>query len=124
MKRLPASKLLRPLRAFPAVGLLGRRQIGKTNLAKAVATNANDLHPDLNSPDDLKKLTNAQGHLASKRGRLVVLDEARRTSRLFQVPHAVFREGIELREPTGQLPPPGSAPNELPRQMANELATL
>ena len=50
IERLLANELTRLMRTFPAVGLLGRRQIGKTTLAKAIAADANDLYLERDVP--------------------------------------------------------------------------
>ena len=78
IERLLANELTRLMRTFPAVGLLGSRQIGKTTLAKAIAADANALYLDLENPADLEKLTDPRGYLQSRHGRLVVLDEVQR----------------------------------------------
>lgn len=75
------------MRLFPAVALLGPRQVGKTTLARAFAeTNEarercpakKGLYLDLENPVDREKLADAPGYLATKRDHLVVLDEIHR----------------------------------------------
>ncbi|MCY4212879.1 MAG: ATP-binding protein [Gammaproteobacteria bacterium] len=122
IERLLASKLMRLLQTFPAVGLLGPRQVGKTTLAQAMATSANSLYLDLENPADLEKLANARGYLESRRGRLVVLDEVQRAPGLFQILRGVIDERIQLGEPAGQFLLLGSASNELLRQSGESLA--
>ena len=122
IERLLANELTRLMRTFPAVGLLGPRQIGKTTLAKAIAADANALYLDLENPADLEKLTDPRGYLQSRHGRLVVLDEVQRVPGLFQVLRGVIDERIELGEPTGQFLLLGSASNELLRQSGESLA--
>ncbi|MCY4343792.1 MAG: ATP-binding protein [Gammaproteobacteria bacterium] len=122
IERLLASKLMRLLQTFPAVGLLGPRQVGKTTLAQAMATSANSLYLDLENPADLEKLANARGYLESRRRRLVVLDEVQRAPGLFQILRGVIDERIQLGEPAGQFLLLGSASNELLRQSGESLA--
>jgi predicted AAA+ superfamily ATPase len=68
------------LRQFPAVALLGPRQVGKTTLARAIAAARDSLYLDLENPVDLEKLADAGGYLGAQRGRLTVLDEVQRAS--------------------------------------------
>jgi hypothetical protein len=74
----------RLLRAFPAVALLGARQVGKTTLARAVA---GGLGPrvrlfDLESDRDLRLLEEPEPILSGLRG-LVVIDEVQRLPSIF-----------------------------------------
>ena len=49
------------LRQFPAVALLGPRQVGKTTLARMAASAVDSLYLDLENPVDLEKLADACG---------------------------------------------------------------
>ncbi|MFO7765402.1 MAG: AAA family ATPase [Pelovirga sp.] len=42
---------------YPAVALLGARQVGKTTLARFFAQNHNSVYLDLEAPEDLLKLS-------------------------------------------------------------------
>jgi len=68
------------LRQFPAVALLGPRQVGKTTLARQLRFEKSDSldYLDLENPVDLEKLEDARGYLQSRHGRLVVVDEVQR----------------------------------------------
>ena len=58
------------------MGILGPRQVGKTTLAKAVASNpATSVYLDLDNPQALARLANPAAFFAANRQRLVVLDE-------------------------------------------------
>ena len=120
--RILESRLRRFLRTFPAVGLLGPRQVGKTTLAQAIAHEANSLYLDLENPADLEKLTDARGYLQARQGRLVVLDEVQRAPGLFQVLRGVVDERIQQGEQAGQFLLLGSASMELLRQSGESLA--
>lgn len=48
---------------FPAVMLLGPRQVGKTTLARRVAADPDATYLDLEDPADLAKLADAGGYL-------------------------------------------------------------
>ena len=60
------------LRRFPAVGLFGSRQCGKTTLARALAAERfpRAVYLDLERPSDLAKLADPEAYLESHRNRL------------------------------------------------------
>ena len=120
--RILETRLRRLLRTFPAVGLLGPRQVGKTTLAQTIAQDADNLYLDLENPVDLEKLTDARGYLQARQGRLVVLDEVQRAPGLFQVLRGVIDERIRHGEQAGQFLLLGSASMELLRQSGESLA--
>ena len=66
------------LRQFPAVALIGPRQVGKTTLARWLAGAGDSVYLDLADPSDLSKLDDAAGYLRTFRRRLVVIDEVQR----------------------------------------------
>lgn len=110
------------LRQFPAVALLGARQVGKTTLARMTASAVDSLYLDLESPVDLEKLADARGYLGAQHGRLIVLDEVQRAPGLFQVLRGVIDERIHHGEPAGQFLLLGSASIDLLRQSSESLA--
>ncbi|MEB3327875.1 MAG: AAA family ATPase [Candidatus Sericytochromatia bacterium] len=67
------ARLREDLGQFPAVGLLGPRQTGKTTLALAVVADWPSLYLDLESPSDLAKLEDAEAFL----GRLLPIIKKR-----------------------------------------------
>ena len=111
--------LLRRIRNFPVVALLGARQIGKTTLAGLVAQQyKKPFHRfDLENPIDLARLDDPMLALADLRG-LVILDEVQRRPNLFPV----------LRVLADRKPKParflvlGSASPDLLRQSSETLA--
>ena len=129
--RLLSARLEERLRLFPAVALLGPRQVGKTTLARAFAeteetherrSGGEGLYLDLENPVDREKLADARGYLATKRDRLVVLDEIHRAPQLFQTLRGIIDERIRGGEPAGQFLLLGSVSINLLRQSGESLA--
>ena len=110
---------------FPAVALIGPRQVGKTTLARAIADDGGEMpgvYLDLEDPADLEKLADPGAYLAAHRGRLVVLDEIHRMPTLFQILRGIIDERIRAGEAAGQFLLLGSASLELLRQAGETLA--
>ncbi len=129
--RILRSGLERRLALFPAVALLGPRQVGKTTLARAIADAPGragtggpepGLHLDLENPRHLDRLSDARGYLGSVRNRLVVLDEIHRVPELFQVLRGIIDDRIRDGEPAGHFLVLGSASMDLMRQSGESLA--
>lgn len=107
------------LNDFPAVVLLGPRQVGKTTLAEIVANARTDsLYLDLERPSDLAKLSDPELFLSRHAKQLVVLDEIQRHPELF----AVLRSLIDENRSPGRFLLLGSAAPELLRQSSESLA--
>ena len=110
------------LRQFPAVALLGPRQVGKTTLARRLAEAADSVYLDLEDPVDLAKLADAAGYLRALRRRLVVIDEVQRAPGLFPLLRVLIDERIRAGEAAGQFLLLGSAAPDLLRQSGESLA--
>lgn len=111
--------IIESLRRFPAVALIGPRQVGKTTLAKAIAAEFHhSIHLDLERPADLAKLADAELFLARHVDRLVVLDEVQRSPDLF----AILRVLIDQDRRPGRFLLLGSASPALLRQTSESLA--
>lgn len=78
------TEILRLGRNFRVVALLGARQVGKTTLAKEVARKVGAVFFDLESPEDLARLSDPILAFKGLRG-LVVVDEIQRRPDLFSV---------------------------------------
>ena len=110
------------LRQFPAVALIGPRQVGKTTLARWLADAADSAYLDLEDPADLAKLDDAAGYLRGLRRRLVIIDEIQRAPGLFQLLRVLVDERIRAGEVAGQFLLLGSAAPDLLRQSGESLA--
>jgi predicted AAA+ superfamily ATPase len=107
------------LEQFPAVALLGPRQVGKTTLAWAITANrAGSLYLDLERPSDLAKLTDPEFFLSRHADQLVVLDEIQRRPELFSILRALIDDN---RNP-GRFLLLGSASPQLLQQASESLA--
>ena len=57
LQRLITDKLKESMVYIPAIALLGARQVGKTTLAKMLMKNRSSIYLDLESAEDLLKLS-------------------------------------------------------------------
>ena len=113
---------------FPAVVLLGPRQVGKTTLAKQWVAQASagggpaPLYLDLELPSARRQLEDAETFFASHPGRLLVLDEVQRVPDLFAVLRSVIDQRRQAGAMTGQFLLLGSASGVLLGQASESLA--
>ena len=114
--------LLARLDQFPAVALLGPRQVGKTTLARQIADGRPSIYLDLEQWADREKLTDAALYLAGHAGKLVILDEVHRMPELFQTLRGVIDEGRRHGNRVGRFLLLGSASMDLIRQSGESLA--
>ena len=85
-KRDAEPVVLKDLRNFPVVAILGPRQCGKSILAKAVKDSIGTLiYLDLESPSDLRKLSDPELFLEANKDATVCLDEIQLRPELFPV---------------------------------------
>lgn len=122
LKRQITDKLRATIAQVPAVVLLGARQVGKTTLAKAIVRDTPSVYLDLESPEDLLKLSDPVSYLSALADRLVVLDEMQRSPELFPVLRGLIDKNREQGRKGGQFLLLGSASMDLMRQSSESLA--
>lgn len=71
--RVLAGKLNEFLGQFPAVALLGARQVKKSTMARNLVAESGALYLDLENPADAAELSNPPDYLSRHQGRLVRL---------------------------------------------------
>lgn len=120
--RLVSSLLEVCLEQFPAVVLLGPRQVGKTTLAKAIAATRPSIYLDLESPADRSWLVDPVLYLSRHDNELVILDEVHRVPELFQSLRGLIDEGRRRGRRAGGFLLLGSASMDLLRQSGESLA--
>jgi len=122
--RLVQPKVAQLLEEFPAVALLGPRQVGKTTLALSLteALGESALYLDLELPSDRAKLSDPELYLNQHEDRLVILDEIHRVPGIFDT----LRSLIDRRRRKGNRSRHflllGSASMDLLHQSAETLA--
>lgn len=91
-KRFISNRVLERIENLPAVALLGPRQVGKTTLAKQLQKEIkkDSIYLDLESQEDVNKLTNLEGYLLQREDKLVIIDEVQRMPELFPVLRSVI----------------------------------
>ena len=120
--RFLQAKVVDLLAQFPAVALLGPRQVGKTTLARVIGDAAGALYLDLEQPGERAKLAEPTEYLARHQGRLVILDEIHRLPELFPVLRSLIDEGRRSGNKSGRFLLLGSASMDLLRQSSESLA--
>jgi len=124
IKREAQSAITRLLAEFPAVGVLGTRQVGKTTLAEEIAASMEPrpIYLDLENPADQAKLSEAADYFELHKGKLIILDEIQRVPELFKILRGVIdrrrRQGLK----SGQFLILGSASLDLLKQSSETLA--
>ncbi len=107
---------------FPAVALLGPRQVGKTTLAQTIAEQYPSIYLDLEAPSDRAKLSEPSLYLSSHEDKLVILDEVQRIPDIFQVLRGLIDSGRKRGLATRRFLLLGSASIELLQQSGESLA--
>ena len=110
------------LEGYPAVALLGPRQVGKTTLALEIARAVDSVYLDLESPSDRARLSDPELYLSDHEDRLVILDEVHRVPDLFQSLRGLIDRGRRRGRLAGRFLLLGSASMDLLRQSGETLA--
>jgi hypothetical protein len=117
--RIIQKDLRKLIKNFPAVALLGPRQIGKTTLAKSLLdTIKKGIYLDLEDKDDYNALSNTKLFFENHRSGLIIIDEVQRMPALF----SLLRAEIDAYRNPGRFLLLGSASPDLLQQSAETLA--
>ena len=122
-QRKSQQKLTQLLQQFPAVGLLGPRQVGKTTLAFAQKTlDPNALYLDLELPSAQRQLDDPEAFLMAHAHQLVIMEEVQRMPELFGILRGVIDQRRRMGQASGQFLLLGSATGVLLQQSSESLA--
>lgn len=105
---------------FPAVGILGPRQIGKTTLAKRLVAQSEEevIYLDLENPDDRQRLESPNLFLDRFHTSMIILDEVQQMPEIFPI----LRGAIDRNRRPGKFILLGSASPTLLRTSGESLA--
>ncbi len=118
--RLAAKQIEVLLSEFPAIALLGPRQVGKTTLAKQLVKKQKKeiLYFDLESDSDVAKLQDPEYIFNEYKNHCIILDEVQRAPKLF----AQLRPIIDSYRKPGRFILTGSASPDLIKGVSESLA--
>src|SRR6266545_3480228 len=126
IQRRLKDRLIQRIGRYPAVALLGPRQVGKTTLALDIAADRPSVYLDLESPPDRARLSDPDRYLVDHADELVILDEVHRAPELFQILRGVIDHGRRSGQPKGRTAGRflllGSAGIDLLKQSGESLA--
>lgn len=108
------------LKQFPAIAILGARQVGKTTLAKQIASVQKKpaLYLDLENPIDVRRLADPYTFLTDNIDKCIIIDEVQTLPHLF----AVLRSVIDNDRRNGRFILLGSASPQLVKGVSESLA--
>lgn len=108
------------LQVFPAIAIVGARQVGKTTLVRSMLGKlpGESVYLDLERPSDLDKLQNAELFLQLNRNKRIIIDEVQRKQELFPL----LRYEIDKDRRPGRFILLGSSSPELLHHSSESLA--
>ena len=108
------------LKQFPAVAILGARQVGKTTMAKEIASvqKKPTIYLDLENPLDVRRLEDPFTFLSDNKDKCVLIDEVQTIPSLF----SVLRSVIDTDRRNGRFILLGSASPQLVKGVSESLA--
>src|SRR3989338_10446626 len=108
------------IKKFPAVSIIGSRQVGKTTLAKEILRDAvkDAIYLDLELPSDMNKLHDPELYLGENEEKMIIIDEVQRMPALFPVLRAL----IDKKKKNGRFLLLGSASPLLLKNSSESLA--
>jgi len=120
VKRQITKKILKLLDHFPAVAIIGPRQVGKTTLAKSLQKlmARKSVYLDLEIYEDLSKLAAPSLFLESRSDKCIIIDEIQKRPDLFPE----LRSLIDRKRIPGRFLMLGSASPQLLKQSSESLA--
>jgi len=120
INRVLYRNIVQSLQHFPAVGLVGARQVGKTTLAQMITKQwpEKTLYLDLERPSDYSTLSEPELFLSRQADKLVIIDEIQLRGDLFPV----LRSLIDMDRRPGRFLLAGSSSPDLMRQSGESLA--
>lgn len=120
IQRILQAEISKLLKTFPAVCILGPRQVGKTTLAKTIAASFKKpaLYLDLENPLDRRRLSDPFTFLTDNNDRCIIIDEVQVMPKLF----AVLRSVIDNSRRNGKFILLGSASPQLVKGVSESLA--
>lgn len=120
IQRKITGELLRLLKFFPAVGIIGPRQCGKTTLAKLIIERIpkDCIYLDMESYSDIAKLEEPELFFLENQSKCIILDEIQRKSELFPL----LRSVIDRNRVPGRFILLGSANPSIMRDASESLA--
>ncbi len=122
LNRSVIQNLKNAIKHSPAVALLGTRQIGKTTLAHEISKNRTSIYLDLESQEDLFKLSDPTSFFSLHKDKLIILDEIQRAPDLFMTLRGVIDKNRREGRRNGNFLLLGSASMDLLRQSSESLA--
>ncbi len=119
INRITYNNIAYGLQHFPAVALLGARQIGKSTLAKQICANTpGSIYLDMEDPSVVQKIIDIPAFLDLHIDKLVIIDEIQRLPILY----SILRPAIDKKRIPGRFLILGSASPELIRGASETLA--